>query len=80
MKVSKWGNSLAVRIPAQKIAELDLKVGDEVDANFVRANDAVKAERRRKIEAAWAEFEKVRHLVKWPDDYKFDRDEANSRD
>lgn len=30
MRVSKWGNSLAVRIPAEIVEELGLKEGDEV--------------------------------------------------
>ena len=31
MKVSKWGNSLAVRIPAEVVDSLNLKEGDEID-------------------------------------------------
>jgi len=31
MKVAKWGNSLAVRIPAPLALELGLKGGDEVE-------------------------------------------------
>jgi len=31
MKVSKWGNGLAVRIPKDVAAALGLKQGDEVD-------------------------------------------------
>jgi antitoxin MazE len=80
MKVSKWGNSLAIRIPADVAETLCLHEGDEVEATFALKNTAAIAERRRKIEDAWKEFEKVRHKVKWPADYKFDRDEANSRD
>jgi antitoxin MazE len=30
MRVSKWGNSFAVRIPAEMVEELGLKEGDEV--------------------------------------------------
>ena len=30
MKVSKWGNSLAVRLPAAVVEALDLKEGDEI--------------------------------------------------
>ena len=31
MQVAKWGNSLAVRLPAKLVAELGLKEGDEID-------------------------------------------------
>ena len=30
MNVAKWGNSLAVRLPAELVRELGLKEGDEV--------------------------------------------------
>ena len=30
MKVAKWGNSLAVRLPAAVVKALDLKEGDDV--------------------------------------------------
>ena len=31
MQVAKWGNSLAVRLPAELVRKLGLKEGDEVD-------------------------------------------------
>ncbi len=80
MKVSKWGNSLAIRLPAELVAEKGIKEGDEVDAQIMLKNAAAKEERRRKIEAALKDLEEIRHKVQWPADYKFDRDEANSRD
>ena len=36
MQVSKWGNSLAVRIPAHIVRQLGLEEGDSVDAVFTR--------------------------------------------
>lgn len=30
MQVAKWGNSLAVRLPAELVRELDLQEGDDV--------------------------------------------------
>ena len=80
MKVSKWGNSLAIRLPADLVAKQGIKEGDDLDATFKLKNEAALVERKRKIEDAWKEFDKVRHLVQWPHDFKFDRDEANSRD
>src|SRR5438552_13260285 len=37
MQVSKWGNSLAVRLPKKLVEELGLKEGDEL--NVVAAKD-----------------------------------------
>ena len=31
MQVAKWGNSLAVRLPATVVEALDLKPGDNID-------------------------------------------------
>ena len=31
MQVAKWGNSLAVRLPAELVRKLGLKEGDEID-------------------------------------------------
>lgn len=31
MQVAKWGNSLAVRLPAELVRELGLREGDQID-------------------------------------------------
>ena len=31
MQVAKWGNLLAVRLPAELVRELGLKEGDQID-------------------------------------------------
>ncbi len=80
MKVSKWGNSLAIRLPAEDVAKLGLKVGDEVEARIQRKNTNEELARRKGIEDAWKEFDRVVGPIDFPLDYKFDRDEANSRD
>jgi antitoxin MazE len=80
MKVSKWGNSLAIRLPAEDVAQLGLQVGDEVEADIRRKGAFAEVERRKRIEDAWKEFDRVVGRVQIPADYKFDRDEANSRD
>ena len=77
MRVFKWGDSLAVRLPKALFDQLGLKEGDEL--NVVAAgNGAVEVEtsedrRRRALERLAAR--------NWtlPPDYKFDRDEANER-
>ena len=35
MQVAKWGNSLAVRLPAAVVQALDLKEGEEVELHVV---------------------------------------------
>ena len=77
MQVSKWGNSLAVRLPKALVEKLGLKEGDEI--NVVAAKDGV-------IEVETREEQRRRALERmaarnWtlPPDYKFDRDEANER-
>jgi antitoxin MazE len=76
MRVAKWGNSLAVRLPKQLVDSLSLKAGDEltvVDATRERLA-LVKDERRRQA------LDNMRARGwKLPPDYRFDRDEANSR-
>jgi antitoxin MazE len=77
MRVSKWGDSLAVRLPQALVDELGLKEGDEL--NVVAAKVGV-------IEVEGKEAQRRRALdqlaqCNWtlPHDYKFDRDEANER-
>ncbi len=80
MKVSKWGNSLAIRLPAELVAKLGLKEGDElVEQPGFGEEKQVLLKREKTLEEKWARFEEIRKTVKVPADYKFDRDEANSR-
>jgi antitoxin MazE len=37
MKVAKWGNSLAIRLPAAVVDALELKEGDEVEIHVADA-------------------------------------------
>ena len=34
MQVSKWGNSLAIRLPAAVVEALDLKDGDQIEVRI----------------------------------------------
>ena len=43
MQVAKWGNSLAVRLPADLVRELGLKEGDQID--LVKDEGTVKVRR-----------------------------------
>jgi antitoxin MazE len=76
MQVSKWGNSLAIRIPIAVANALKLKPGDEIDVRIVGpAGFIVEREMTRK-EA----IQIVRDGgLQLPPGYKFDREEANAR-
>ena len=39
MQVSKWGNSLAVRLPAAIVEALGLQEGDEIELRAAQARD-----------------------------------------
>ena len=76
MQVSKWGNSLAIRLPASVVKALGLKEGDEVEVHVV-GDRAFGIDRDRSRERA---LERIRAFRKeLPPDWKFDRDEANAR-
>jgi antitoxin MazE len=76
MRVAKWGNSLAVRLPSSVVEVLELKEGDEIE---IRVADKRRFSVARKPDRE--EFLKRLHAFRgWiPDDFKFDRDEANAR-
>lgn len=76
MQVSKWGNSLAVRLPAALVAELGLKEGDEIEIRV--AGGALEVERKPTADELFERILKFRGRM--PADYKFDREEANSRE
>lgn len=77
MQVSKWGNSLAVRLPATVVQALDLQEGDDIE---IYAADERTLQIQKKP-GRKAFLEKLRafrgHL---PADFKFDRIEANDCD
>lgn len=76
MRVAKWGNSLAVRLPAALVEEMGLKDGDEIDVVFNNGSEIEIARSRRREEA----LEAIRRLARpLPPDFKFDREEANAR-
>ena len=77
MKVSKWGNSLAVRLPAKVVEVLGLKEDDEIDI-LVEAPRVLTVRKQRDTEAALARLRKYRGRM--PKDFKFDRLEAHERE
>ncbi len=76
MQVSKWGNSLAIRIPASVVSALGLKEGDDVEIMV----EGAKSLSIRKTAEKRELLERVRKLRgKMPRDFKFDRLKANER-
>ncbi|MGE0698320.1 MAG: AbrB/MazE/SpoVT family DNA-binding domain-containing protein [Hyphomicrobiaceae bacterium] len=76
MKVAKWGNSLAVRLPADLVEALGLKEGDEIE--LVPGESGLAVARIPDRLELLAELRKLRGTR--PADYKFDREEANARE
>lgn len=76
MQVAKWGNSLAVRLPAVVVEALKLKEGDEIEIDVTGA-------RRFEIKKTPGARELLARVRKYrgrlPADFKFDRLEANAR-
>jgi len=76
MQVSKWGNSLAVRLPATIVEMLRLKEGDHIEIT-------VAGERQFEIARDSNRKKALKRLQdsKWklPPGFKFDRDVANER-
>ena len=72
MKVTKWGNSLAVRIPADVAAKIGLREGDEAEFR-VTAENRLEIGKDRRREEALKRFRELR--VALPEDFVFDRDE-----
>ena len=75
-RLAKWGNSAGVRIPKAALLEAGLKEGDEVVISADGQGGLTITPDRRRQEALEA-LNKFR--IKIPPDYKFDREEANSR-
>jgi antitoxin MazE len=76
MRVAKWGNSLAVRLPAAVIEALELRDGDEIEIHVADAREFGVA-RKPGRDALLQRLRAFRGRL--PADFKFDRDEANAR-
>jgi len=76
MQVAKWGNSLAVRLPAAVVEALALKEGDEIEIHVAGARQFSVARKpdRRELLIRLRAFR-----GRLPADFKFDRDDANAR-
>lgn len=76
MRVAKWGNSLAVRLPAAVVEALELKDGDEIEVRIAgpRVFEIARDGQRERA------LERIRSLRRpLPPGWRFDRDDANAR-
>jgi antitoxin MazE len=76
VQVSKWGASLAVRLPKKLVEKMGLNAGDELEVvEAARRTIAVAKTDKR------ARFLEDMEAFHWPapDGYTFDRNEANER-
>jgi antitoxin MazE len=76
MQVAKWGNSLAIRLPAAVVEALELKEGDEIEVHVADARHLGIARKPGRDEL----LKRLRAFRgRLPEDLKFDRDKANAR-
>ncbi len=75
MQVARWGNSLAVRLPAALVRELGLKEGDQID--LVKDDGKVKVRRRPRAEEVLAGLRRLRGRL--PAAERLSRQEAHER-
>jgi antitoxin MazE len=74
---SKWGNSLAVRLPKALVEQLGLKEGDQLNVAAAR-DGAIKVETNQDRRQQALERMAIRNWT-LPEGYCFDREEANER-
>ena len=76
MKVAKWGNSLAVRLPTAVVETLHLEEGDQIEIRIAGKREFEIA-RDRGTEKALERIRRLRRPL--PPGFRFDRLEANER-
>ena len=76
MRVAKWGNSLAVRLPASVVETLGLQEGDEIEI-VVAGTHQFEVGRDDSRAQALAKLKALRRPL--PKGFRFGRDEANER-
>jgi antitoxin MazE len=76
VQVSKWGASLAVRLPKKLVEKMGLNPGDELEVVEAAKRTIAVAKTDKR-----ARFLEDMDAFRWPapDGYAFDRDEANER-
>ena len=76
MQIAKWGNSFAVRLPKAVVEALGLKEGDEIEIQVLGAR-AFEVGKRPAPKTLLTRLRRLRGRL--PEDFKFDRLEANER-
>ena len=76
MQVSRWGNSLAIRLPSAVVEALELKEGDDIEIR-VAGDRAFEVRRDRSKERAISRLRRLRRVL--PPGFTFSREEANER-
>lgn len=76
MRVAKWGNSLAVRLPAAVVETLNLKEGSEIVIH-IAGTRAFEVSVDRSRHQALERLRKLRGQL--PAGFTFDREDANAR-
>jgi len=76
MQVGKWGNSLAVRLPASVVQTLGLREGDEIEIE-IAGERRFNVSRDRSRERALARLRDLQRPL--PAGFRFSRDDANER-
>ncbi len=76
MRVAKWGNSLAVRLPSAVVDALDLKEGDQIEIR-IAGDREFEVRRDRTKEKALIRLRQLRRPL--PPGFTFSREKANER-
>jgi antitoxin MazE len=76
MRVSKWGNSLAIRLPSPIVKALELKEGDSIEVRLA-GDRAFEVGRDRIRQRALENLRKLRRP--FPPGFTFDRDDIYDR-
>ena len=75
VKVTKWNNSLALRLPAAVVEALKLKECDEIEVRVASARDFAVARKPGRAEL----LNRLRAFRgRLPPDFRFDRDEGDA--
>lgn len=75
MRIAKWGNSLAVRLPARLVRDLGLKEGDRIDLQ--PGDGALRLDRAPRADEILADLDRFRGRL--PASQRLDRADAHER-
>ena len=76
LKVAKWGNSIAVRIPSEVVEKLGISPNEEVEIR-VTGENSFEVTRDTRRQRAIENLRNSKFVL--PDDYVFNREELHER-